>query len=105
MHVASIRDVKFLPVIFDVNFPDRLILWNALHSFSHLRKHYTQINGATIGGPESASTTDIFRAVFIDQPALKEGPFGQLEFCGYRDDMFDVEITKTKEEINAFTDF
>ena len=28
-----------------------------------------------------------------------------LEFCGYRGDMFDVEITKTKEEINAFTDF
>ena len=26
MHVASIRDVKFLPVIFDVNFPDGLIL-------------------------------------------------------------------------------
>ena len=68
-------------------------------------KHYTQINGATIGGPESASTTDIFRAVFIDEPALKEGPFEPLEFCGYRDDMFDVEITKTKEEINAFTDF
>ena len=57
-------------------------------------KHYTQINGATIGGPESASTTDIFRAVFIDEPALKEGPFEPLEFCGYRDDMFDVEIIK-----------
>ena len=68
-------------------------------------KHYTQINGATIGGRESASTTDIFRAVFIDEPALKEGPFEPPEFCGYRDDMFDVEITKTKEEINAFTDF
>ena len=68
-------------------------------------KHYTQINGATIGRPESASTTDIFRAVFIDEPALKEGPFEPLEFCGYRDYMFDVEITKTTEEINAFTDF
>ena len=68
-------------------------------------KHYTQINGPTIGGPESASTTDIFRAVFIDEPALKEGPIEPLEFCGYRDDIFDVKITKTKEEINAFTDF
>ena len=33
-------------------------------------EHYTYINGATIGGPESASTTGIFRAVFIDEPAL-----------------------------------
>ena len=68
-------------------------------------KHYAQINGATIGGPESASITDIFRAVFIDEPAPFEGPFEPLEFCGYRDDMFDVEITETKEEINAFADF
>ena len=68
-------------------------------------EHYTRINGATIGGPESASTMDIFRAVFIDEPALKEGPFEPLEFCGYRDDMFDVELTKPKQEINAFTDF
>ena len=51
-------------------------------------KHYTQINGATIEGPESVSTMDIFRAVFIDEPALKEGPFEPLEFCGYRDDYF-----------------
>ena len=38
MHVASIRDVKFLPVIFYVNFPDGLILSHVLHSFSHLMK-------------------------------------------------------------------
>ena len=38
MHVASIRDVKFLPVTFDVNFPDGLILSHVLHSFSHLMK-------------------------------------------------------------------
>ena len=38
MHVASIRDVKFLPVTFDVNFPDGLILSYVLHSFSHLMK-------------------------------------------------------------------
>ena len=38
MHVASIRDVKFLPVIFYVNFPDGLILSDVLHSFSDLMK-------------------------------------------------------------------
>ena len=36
-------------------------------------EHYTQINGATIGGPESASTTYIFGAIFLDEPALKRG--------------------------------
>ena len=75
------------------------------NNYEFQEKHYTQINGATIGGQESVSTTDIFRAVFIDEPALKEGPFVPTEFCGYRDDMFDVEITKTKEDINKFTDF
>ena len=38
MHVASIRDVKFLPVIFYVNFTVGLILSHVLHSFSHLMK-------------------------------------------------------------------
>ena len=38
MHVASIRDVKFLPVIFYINFSDGLILSHVLHSFSHLMK-------------------------------------------------------------------
>ena len=38
MHLASVRDVKFLPVIFYVNFPDALIISYVLHSFSHLMK-------------------------------------------------------------------
>ena len=29
-------------------------------------KHFTQIQGATIGGPDSASVTDIFGGRFID---------------------------------------
>ena len=29
-------------------------------------RHFTQIDGAAIGGPESASVTDIYGAVFID---------------------------------------
>ena len=33
---------------------------------------FTQINGASIGGPESTSVTDIFRAVYID-PVRKKG--------------------------------
>ena len=34
--------------------------------------NFTQINGATIGGPESASVTDIFGAIYIDR-VVNEG--------------------------------
>ena len=32
-------------------------------------KHFTQIDGATIGGPESGSVTNIFGAEYIDKVA------------------------------------
>ena len=38
-------------------------------------RFFTQSNGATIGGPESASVTDIFGATFIDPVAKVKGPF------------------------------
>ena len=68
-------------------------------------EHYTQINRATIGLLESASTTDIFGAIFLDESALKEGPFQPLQHIRYWDDCFDVELNKTEEEINEFNDF
>ena len=34
-------------------------------------KFFTQVNGATIGGPESASTMDIFGAIHIDTVARR----------------------------------
>ena len=34
---------------------------------------FTQINGATIGGTESAGVTNIFRAVYIDPVAKNRG--------------------------------
>ena len=37
-------------------------------------RFFTQSNGATIGGPESASVTDIFGATFIDSVAKAGGP-------------------------------
>ena len=36
-------------------------------------RFYTQINEATIGGPESASVTDIFGVVYIDPRAIQAG--------------------------------
>ena len=35
-------------------------------------KLFTQIEGTTVGGPESASVTDIFGAVYIDEVARQE---------------------------------
>ena len=36
------------------------------NSCNFMGKYFTQVDGATIGGPESASLTDIYGAVFID---------------------------------------
>ena len=41
---------------------------------------FTQINGATIGGPESASVTDIFGVVYVDPVAEKGGAFAPTEW-------------------------
>ena len=38
-----------------------------------------------IGGPESASVTDIFGAVYVDPVAKRGGPFAPTEWKRYRD--------------------
>ena len=42
---------------------------------SFANNFFTQVNGATIEGPESASVTDIFGAVYIDLVAKNGGAF------------------------------
>ena len=49
-------------------------------------KHFTQIQGATIGGPDSVSVTDIFGGRFIDTVARNGGPFEPRDWRRYRDD-------------------
>ena len=49
-------------------------------------RHFTQIDGATIGGPESGSVTDIFGAEYIDKVAEKGGNFEPLDWKRYRND-------------------
>ena len=34
---------------------------------SFFGRHFTQIDGATIGGPDAGSVTDIFGAIYIDK--------------------------------------
>ena len=39
---------------------------NNSNTCNFMGRHFTEIDGATICGPESASVTDIYVAVFID---------------------------------------
>ena len=45
---------------------------------------FTQFNGATTGGPESASILDIFGAVYIDLVAKNGGPIVPTDWKRYR---------------------
>ena len=56
-----------------------------------LGKHFTQIQGTTIGGSESASVTDIFGAEYIDKKAMEEGPMEPEDWKRYRDDTLDIK--------------
>ena len=70
-----------------------------------LGNHFTQINGATIGGPESASVTDIFGAEFIDQIAMRGGPIEPDNWKRYRDDTLDIKANCTLKQLEEFTDY
>ena len=74
------------------------------------KKFFSQINGASIGGPGSASITDIFGAEFIDPIAQNgfmsnAGEVIKPESWGrYRDDTFDIEVGESKiENVERFT--
>ena len=67
-------------------------------------KHYTQIDGATIGGPNSGSVTDIFGSEFIDKK-IDECPYSAEEYRRYRDDTFDVNTDSSLEEQNLVTEW
>ena len=65
---------------------------------------FTQVNGAIIGGPESASTTDIFGAIHFDAVAReRDGSLIPQDWKRYRDDTFDMNCTG--EMIENFTKY
>ena len=67
-------------------------------------RHYTQIDGATIGGPNSGSVTDIFGCEFIDKK-IEECPYSIEEYKRYRDDTFDVNTNSSLEEQQLVTEW
>ena len=69
-------------------------------------KFFTQVNGAIIGGPESASTTDIFETIHIDTLAREgDGSLIPQDWKRYMDDTFDINTNCTGETIENFTKY
>jgi hypothetical protein len=68
-------------------------------------RHFTQINGATIGGPNSASVTDIFGAIFIDKVIEEKCPYEVGEYARYRDDTVNINWNSSIEEQNNITNW
>ena len=60
-------------------------------------RHLAQIDGTTIGGPESASVTGIYGAVFINSK-IEENIINEDEdWKLYRDDSFSISLRTCKE--------
>ena len=72
---------------------------------SFANNFFTQVNGATTGRPESASVTDIFRAVYIDPVARNGGPFVPKDLKRYRDDTWDLEDHVSEQQLGTFTGY
>ena len=61
-------------------------------------KLYTQINGATIGGPDSGSITDIYGAIHINKKILEEWPTTLENYRRYRDDTCNIELDSSEQK-------
>ena len=48
-------------------------------------RFFTQIDGATIGSPDSGSVTDIFGAIYIDKVIQDQCPIEPENYRRYRD--------------------
>ena len=62
-----------------------------------MNRYFTQIDGATIGGPESASVTDIFGAVFIDSKIQGNIINENEDWERYRDDSWSISTNSSMQ--------
>ena len=60
-------------------------------------RYFMQIDGANIGGPESASVTDIYGAVFIGSKSEENIINEDEDWKRYRDDSFSISLRTCKE--------
>ena len=66
---------------------------------------FTQIDGATIGSPDSGSVTDIFGAIHIDKIIQENCPIESKYYCRYRDDTFNVCLESSREDQEQATEW
>ena len=66
---------------------------------------FTQIDGATIGSPDSGSITDTYGAIHIDKKIINESPLKPQNYKRYRDDTIDICKNSSKQEQNKITDW
>ena len=62
-------------------------------------RYYTQIDGATIGGTDSGSITDIFGAIVIDKKIKESCPWTTDTYMRYRDDTFEASNDAIETEV------
>ena len=85
------------------NFPEQLCMLDVLaitmtsDTCNLVGRHFTQIEGATIGRPESASVTDIYGAVFIDSKIEAYIINEDEDWKRCRDDNFSIFLQTCKE--------
>ena len=75
---------------------DALRITMSSNNCEFVGRHFTQRDGATIGGPESASVTDIYGAVFIDRKILKVMNDTE-DWRRYRDDSWSISQNTSRE--------
>ena len=75
------------------------------NNIEYQNRYFTQINGATIGGPSSASITDIFGAHFIDKVIEEKCPYELGEYRRYRDDTVYINSWSFIEEQENITNW
>ena len=60
-------------------------------------RSFTQTDGATIGGPESESVTDIFGAAFMNSKVQDNLTSGHGDWKRYRDESYSVSLSTNAE--------
>ena len=68
-------------------------------------RYFTQIDGATIGSPNSVSITDIYGAIHTDKKFIDESPVKPQNYKRYRDDTVDICKNSSKQEQNKIADW
>ena len=66
---------------------------------------FTQIDGATIGSPDSGSVTNIFGAIHIDKIIQENCQIESKYYCKYRDDTFNVCLESSREDQEQATEW